>query len=108
MSEMFVGRRADGGLFAEDKNGTLKIPMWSSQEALARYRERNPVLMTFLSTPLTSSLINKLLSGFEDSRIPEFILLHDDDPDADLEDGTPISLDEALRLVNAPVGQLQN
>ena len=94
MSEMFVVRRADGELFVEKKDGKLRIPVWSSEEALARYKERNPELMTFLSTRLTRPLINKLRSGLEGLGTTEFFLLTDDDPDADLDDGTPISLEE--------------
>ena len=94
MSEMFVMRRADGDLFTEEINGKLTIPVWSSEEALARYKERNPELMTFLAARLTRSLINRPGSASTKEGTSEFFLLSEDDPDADLDDGRPISLEE--------------
>ena len=94
MSEMFVMRRANGDLFTEEINGKLRIPVWSSEEALARYKERNPELMIFLPTRLTRSLINRIGSGLAGEGNAEFLLLAEDDPDADLDDGKPISLEE--------------
>lgn len=96
MSEMFVMRRANGDLFTEEINGKLGIPVWSNEEALARYRERNPALMTFLAARLTRSLINKIGNRLGNEGTVEFFLLAEDDPDADLEDGRPISLEEIL------------
>lgn len=94
MSEMFVMRRADGDLFIEEINGKRVAPVWSSEEGLARYKERNPELMTFLATRLTRSLINRLESGQTGEGAIGFFLLSEDDPDADLDDGRPISLEE--------------
>lgn len=94
MSEMFVMRRADGDLFTEEINGKVNLPVWSSEEALARYKERNPELMTFLATRLTRSLINRLASGLAGEGPPGFFLLAEDDPNANLDDGRPISLEE--------------
>jgi len=94
MSEMFVMRRADGDLFTEEIKGKLTVPVWSSEEALARYKERNPELMTFLATRLTRSLINRIGSGLAGEGTTGFFLLAEDDPDADLDDGRPISLEE--------------
>ena len=94
MSDMFVMRRADGGLFTEEINGKLTVPVWSSEEALARYRERNPELMTFLAARLTRSLINRPGSGVAGEGTTEFYLLSEDDPDAELDDGRPIPLEE--------------
>jgi hypothetical protein len=96
MSEMFVMRRANGDLFTEKINGKLGIPVWSTEEAPARYRERNPELMTFLAARLTRSLINKIGNRLGNEGTAEFFLLTEDDPDADLEDGRPISLEEIL------------
>ena len=94
MDEMFVMRRADGELFAEEIGGTLRIPVWSSEETLARYKEHNPELMTFLPTQLTRSLVNKRGGGLVGEGIHEFFLLAEDDPAADLDDGKPASLEE--------------
>jgi hypothetical protein len=94
MSEMFVMRRADGDLFTEEIDGKRIVPVWSSEETLDRYKERNPELMTFLATRLTRSLISRIRSGQAGEGTPGFFLLSEDDPDADLEDGRPISLEE--------------
>ena len=93
MSEMFVMRRADGDLFTEEIDGKLIVPLWSSEDALARYKERNPELMTFLPARLTRSLLNRIGSGLAGKGTTGFFLLAEDDPDADLDDGRPISLE---------------
>ena len=94
MSEMFIMRRANGAPFIEEIEGRQRIPVWSSEEALARYKERNPELMTYLPARLTRSLINRIESGPGAQRVAEFFRLTEDDPDADLDDGKPISLEE--------------
>jgi hypothetical protein len=94
MSGMFVMRRANGDLFTEELDGELRIPVWSSEEALARYKERNPELMTFLPARLTRAMITKIGSGPSGEATPGFFLLSEDDPDADLDDGNPITLEE--------------
>lgn len=96
MSEMFVMRRADGEPFSEEIKGVLRIPVWSSEAGPARYRERNPELITFLPAPLTRSFINRIGGGASADRAPGFFLLAEDDPDADLDEGRPISLEELL------------
>ena len=93
MSQMFVMRRADGDLFTEEISGKLIVPLWSSEDALARYKERNPELMIFLPTRLTRSLINKIRNGLAGEGTTGFFLLAEDDPDADLDEGRPISLE---------------
>jgi hypothetical protein len=94
MGEMFVLRRADGGFFSKELHGKLTLPVWSSEESLARYQERNPTLMTFMATPLTRSLISKIENEIAGERITGFFLPDEDDPNADLGDGRPISLEE--------------
>ncbi len=94
MSEMFVMRRADGELFTEEVNGGLAVPVWSNEVALARYRERNPELMTFLPARLTRSLIDRIASGAIAQKPAGFFLLAEDDPNADLDEGRPMSLEE--------------
>ena len=94
MNEMFVMRRADGDLFTEEINGKVNMPIWSSEEALARYKERNPELMTFLPTRLTRPLIDRIAGGLAGEGTTGFFLLAEDDPNANLDDGRPISLEE--------------
>lgn len=94
MSEMFIMRRANGDLFTEELNGRMRVPVWSSEEALARYKERNPELMIFFPTRLTGFLIDKIRGGLGSEGGAEFFLLDEDDPDANLDDGKPIPLEE--------------
>ena len=94
MSDVFVMRRANGDLFTEEINGRLRIPVWKSEEAVARYRERNPELITFLPLRWSRPLMNRVASGLGSEGTMEFFLLSEDDPDADLTDGKPISLEE--------------
>jgi hypothetical protein len=94
MSEMYVMRRANGDLFTEEIDGGLQIPIWSSLESVARYKERNPVLMTFLPARLSRPLMRKIQSGLGGEGTKEFLLLSGDAPDAYLNDGRPISLEE--------------
>lgn len=91
MNEVFVMRRANGTLFTEEIRGKPLVPIWSSEEAVLHYRERNPELGVFLPQRFSRSLL-KGLKGSSGS--PEFFLLSDDDADADLEDGIPVSLEE--------------
>lgn len=104
MSEMFVMRRADGELFTEEINGKPILPLWSGEDVLARYKERNPELMTFLPTRLTRALLSRIRSGLAGAGATGFFLLTDDNPDADLYDGTPISPDE-ITLDSEPIPQ---
>ena len=104
MSGMFVMRRADGELFTEEINGKRIVPLWSGEDALARYKERNPELLTFLPTRLTRSLLNRIRSGQAGAGTTGFFLLTDDDPDADLYDGSPVSL-EGITLDGEPIPQ---
>ncbi|HEX8185595.1 MAG TPA: hypothetical protein VF747_12605 [Blastocatellia bacterium] len=97
MSEMYVMRRANGDLFAEEIDGKLKIPIWVGLEAVARYRERNPELMTFLPAPLSRPLMQKIQSGLGREGAKEFFLLSEDAPDAYLDNGRPISLEEIFQ-----------
>ena len=96
MSEMFVLRRANGDLFTQEINGKLGIPVWSNEEMVNRYRERNPELMTFVGARLTRSLIDKIGNRLGNEGTVDFFSLAEDDPDADLENGRPISLEEIL------------
>jgi hypothetical protein len=94
MGEMYVARRANGDLFTEVINGRLQIPVWTSAEAVARYKERNPELMTYLPTRLSRPLMKKIESGLGSGLTSELFLLSESDPDAYLNDGKPISLEE--------------
>lgn len=94
MGVMYVARRANGDLFAEVIDGRLQIPVWTSLEAVARYKERNPELMTYLPARLSRPLVRKIESGLGREGTSELFLLSEDAPDAYLNDGRPISLEE--------------
>ena len=94
MSEMYVMRRANGDLFTTELDGRFQIPIWINLEAVARYRARNPELMTFLPARLSRPLMRKIQSGLGREGTKEFLLLSEAAPDAYLNDGRPISLEE--------------
>ena len=109
MGDVYVMRRANGDLFTEETNGRLRIPVWGSEEAVARYRERNPELLTFLPARLNRPLMKRITSGLGSERAAEFFLLSEDDPDADLTDGRPLSVDEIFpdgELASQPATQV--
>ncbi|HWP45156.1 MAG TPA: hypothetical protein VNO14_18080 [Blastocatellia bacterium] len=89
-------RRANGDLFAERINGKLVIPVWSSEDQIARFKARNPELMIFLPARLDRSLLKRIKSGLLDAGTTELFLLSDDDPDAKLDEGRYVKLEELL------------
>jgi len=91
MDGVFVMRRADGTLFTEDRNGKSTMPIWESEETLARYRERNPALMTWFPARLTRTMFERMRASQDAT---ELFLLGGDDPSAELDDGRPVSLQE--------------
>ena len=97
MSEMYVMRRANGDLFTQEVEGRLLLPVWSSREAVARYKERNPELMIFLPARLDQKLFNRLASDLGREGRTDFFLLSEDAPDAYLKDGRLISPEEIFR-----------
>lgn len=106
MAEMLVTRRANGDLFTEDINGRPCIPVWSSRDAVTRYRERNPELLTYLPARLDNSLIKRIVSEPNKERHTTFSLMSVDAPDAYLNRGRLISLDELLlisKIASPPV-----
>jgi hypothetical protein len=109
MSELFVMRRANGDLFTEEVNGKLVITVWSSREAIARYKERNPKLMIFLPARLDRSTIKKVKSGLGVEGATQLFLLSDDAPDAYLDEGRLITLEEIFPTgqIASPVAQAQ-
>lgn len=102
MSELFVMRRANGNLFTREINGELVIPAWSSRDATARYKERNPELMTFLPARLDRSTIKRVTGGNGTEGIAKFFLLSDGAPDADLDEGRVVTLEELIRGDQTP------
>ena len=94
MSDMYVMRRANGDLLTEEiEAGRIRIPLWPNADAAARYKARNPELLVYLPTRLDHSLIKRIRAlGAEGTT--EFFVLREDDPDADLNSGRPIMLEE--------------
>ena len=109
MSELFVMRRANGDLFTEEINGEPVIPVWSGRDAIARYKERNPELMIFLPARLDRSTMKKVASWRGAEGTTRFFLLSDDAPDAYLDEGRLIALEEISPegRIASPVAQAQ-
>ena len=109
MSELFVMRRANGDLFTEEINGKLVIPVWSGRDAVARYKERNPALMIFLPARLDRSTMKKVTNGRGTEGTTQFFLLSDDAPDAYLDEGRLITLEEIFPegQIASPVAEAQ-
>jgi hypothetical protein len=97
MDELYVMRRANGDLFAQQIKGELVIPVWSSEEEVARFKERNPELRVFLPARLDRSLIKRIKTRLLDAGTTEFFLLSNDDPDAHLYEGRPVKLEELFQ-----------
>ena len=96
MAEMLVMRRANGDLFTRETNGQPRIPVWSSRAACARYRERNPELLTYSPARLDEALITRIAGDASGERHTTFFLMAEDAPDANLDRGRAISLDRLL------------
>ena len=109
MGELFVIRRANGDLFTHEINGELVTPVWSGRDAVARYKERNPRLMFFLPARLDRSTIKKVTSGRGTEGAKRFFLLSNDAPDAYLDEGRLIALEEISPegRIASPVAQAQ-
>ena len=109
MSELFVMRRANGNLFTQEIDGKLVIPVWSSRETVARYRERNPELMIFLPARFDRSTMKKVKSGLGEEGTAQFFLLSEDAPDAYLDEGRLITPEEIFPegQIASPVAQAQ-
>lgn len=93
---MLVMRRANGDLFTEVVGGKVRVPVWSDEDAVERFKARNPELMIFLATPLTRSIIQKSKQKLGTDAEIEFFLLSDDAPSASLNDGEPINIEEVF------------
>ena len=109
MSELFVMRRANGNLFTREINGELVIPVWSSRETVARYKERNPELRIFLPARLDRPTIKRVTGGFGIEGSTQLFLLSEDAPDAYLDEGRLIAMEEIISgdQTPAPVAQAQ-
>jgi hypothetical protein len=93
MSTMYVMRRANGDLFTKETKGRVRIPIWSSEDAVARYKAHNPELAVFLPTRLERSVLKKV-TEIGSAGGTEFFLLSDDSPSARLFDGRLIKPEE--------------
>lgn len=91
---MFVMRRANGDLFTEVMDGKIRIPVWSNEDAVERFKAHNPELMIFLATPLTRSLVQKIGQRFGAEKELEYFLLSDYAPSVQLDDGETVNIEE--------------
>jgi hypothetical protein len=109
MSELFVMRRANGDLFTREINGKLVLPVWSGRDSVVRYKERNPALRIFLPARLDRSAMKKVTSRRGTEGMTQFFLLSDDAPDAYLDEGRLITLEEIFPegKISSPVAEAQ-
>ena len=89
-------RRANGDLFTVEVNGRTVIPVWSSRAAAARYRERNPELLTYVPARLDDALLRRVASRLSGDGHATFFLMSEDAPDANLNRGRVVSADDLL------------
>ncbi|HJQ22642.1 MAG TPA: hypothetical protein VKA60_01915 [Blastocatellia bacterium] len=101
MAEMLVMRRANGDLFSKEINGQPRILVWSSRAACARYRERNPELLTYLPARLDEALLRRIAGDTNGARHATFFLIAEDAPDASLDRGRSVAPDELLLTCRA-------
>jgi hypothetical protein len=94
MSDLFIMRRANGDLLVQEVEGRSRIPVWSSQDAVARYKERNPELIVFFPARLDRRILDKLSRVGYAGGLPEFSLLPDHTPDARMDQGRPIKIED--------------
>ena len=93
MGDVYLMRRANGDLFTEEVQGKVRIPVWSSRDAAARYKARNPELSVFLPVCLDRLLLNKIKT-LESEGPVEFFQLLEQDPNASLYAGKSIMPNE--------------
>lgn len=98
---MLVMRRANGDLFTEVVNGRVRVPLWSSEDAVDRFKVHNPELMVFFAAPLTRSLVEKSRQKYGLDSAVEFFLLSDDAPSAQLDAGEAINIEEVFAELQA-------
>ena len=91
--DVYLMRRANGDLFTEEVQGKVRIPVWSSRDAIDRYKARNPELIVFLPARLDRSLLNKTKALTKEAPV-EFFLLSEEDPNASLYEGRPLTPEE--------------
>ncbi len=91
MTEWFALRRANGELFSEPVNEKIRIPVWSSEDAVVRFKVHNPEVKVFLPVRLTPALAQRSKSRFAADAKLEFFLLSDETTTAELDEGKPIS-----------------
>jgi len=101
MAEMLVMRRANGDLFGKEINGQPRILVWSSRAACARYRVRNPELLTYMPARLDEALLRQLANGTNGARHATFFLISEDAPGASLDRGRSLAPDELLLIGRA-------
>ena len=93
MEDLYVMRRANGDLFTEDAQGKIRIPAWPGRDAIDRYKARNRELIVFLPARLDRTLLKKIKALTNEAPV-EFFLLSEEDPNASLYEGRPLTPEE--------------
>jgi hypothetical protein len=99
MGDLFVMRRANGDLFTKEVEGRLVLPVWSGNDSVERFKERNPELLIYFAAPLDRKTLKRVNSGEHPT---ELFLVEDSDPVALLTFGRQISPDEIMPVGTQP------
>ncbi|HEU4386926.1 MAG TPA: hypothetical protein VFV34_03950 [Blastocatellia bacterium] len=95
MGEMYVMRRANGDLLTVEVRGKRRIPVWTSEDSVTRYKAFNPELIFYWPVKLNRDVV-KRVAGKASNEPAEFFLLSPKTPDAQFEDGKPVTLEDVL------------
>ena len=101
MDEMYVMRRANGDLLTVEAQGKRRIPVWTSEDSVTRYKALNPELIFYWPVKLNRDVVKRATGKAKKDETAEFFLLSPKTRDAQLEDGKPVTLEEVLPEIAA-------
>jgi hypothetical protein len=101
MNEMYVMRRANGDLLTVEIQGKKRIPVWTNEDSVSRYKAFNPELIFYWPVKLNRDVVKRATVKFTKEELPGLFLISSRTPDAQLKDGKPITLDEVFAEVSA-------
>jgi hypothetical protein len=108
MGDMYVMRRANGDILTVEAQGKKRIPVWTSEDSVTRYKALNPELIFYWPVKLNRDVITRATRKALIGEPAEFFLLSTKTPDAQLEDGEPVTLEQVLPEASAAVSAPSN